>query len=71
MNQTREGTMKKLLCGAVAALAIGALGAGTAEAKNITVALVPGLTTDAFYITMHKGAQAAADPPPVFAPATR
>lgn len=53
--------MKKLLCAAVAALAIGALAAGQAEAKNITVALIPGLTTDAFYITMHKGAQAAAD----------
>jgi ribose transport system substrate-binding protein len=29
--------------------------------KKYTVALIPGLTTDAFYITMHKGAQAAAD----------
>ncbi|HZC34944.1 MAG TPA: ABC transporter substrate-binding protein [Chthoniobacterales bacterium] len=31
------------------------------EKKKFTVALIPGLTTDAFYITMHKGAQAAAD----------
>ena len=31
------------------------------EKKKYTVALIPGLTTDAFYITMHKGAQAAAD----------
>ena len=30
-------------------------------AKKYTIALIPGLTTDAFYITMHKGAQAAAD----------
>jgi ribose transport system substrate-binding protein len=28
--------------------------------KKYTIALIPGLTTDAFYITMHKGAQAAA-----------
>ena len=32
-----------------------------AAAKKHTFALVPGLTTDAFYITMHRGAQAAAD----------
>src|ERR1700751_5257699 len=29
--------------------------------KKFTVALIPGLTSDAFYITMHRGAQAAAD----------
>ncbi|NCO86585.1 MAG: ABC transporter substrate-binding protein [Rhodobacterales bacterium] len=32
-----------------------------AESHSFTIALVPGLTTDAFYITMQKGAQAAAD----------
>lgn len=31
------------------------------DTKKYTVALIPGLTTDAFYITMRKGAQAAAD----------
>ncbi len=31
------------------------------DAKKFSIALVPGLTTDAFYITMRKGAQAAAD----------
>jgi ribose transport system substrate-binding protein len=31
------------------------------EKKKFTIALIPGLTTDAFYITMRKGAQAAAD----------
>lgn len=31
------------------------------ESKKYTIALIPGLTTDAFYITMRKGAQAAAD----------
>ncbi len=39
------------------------MGATTAFAQKtkFTIALVPGLTTDAFYITMQKGAQAAAD----------
>ncbi len=32
-----------------------------AQDSKFTIALVPGLTTDAFYITMHRGAQAAAD----------
>jgi len=32
-----------------------------AKAEDFTIALVPGLTTDAFYITMERGAQAAAD----------
>jgi len=31
-----------------------------AQDKKFTIALVPGLTTDAFYITMHRGADAAA-----------
>ena len=54
----------KSMIAALAALAIGAtavaLPAAAAD-KKFTIALVPGLTTDAFYITMHKGAQAAAD----------
>ena len=55
--------MLKIIGAAVAALAVGALAGGSAEAagKKLTIALIPGLTTDAFYITMHKGAQAAAD----------
>src|ERR1700719_4018219 len=32
----------------------------SAADKKYTIALVPGLTTDAFYITMHRGADAAA-----------
>lgn len=36
-------------------------GARAASGKRFTIALVPGLTTDAFYITMHRGAQAAAE----------
>lgn len=54
--------MFKTLGAAVVALAIGVAVAGPAQAdgKKLTIALVPGLTTDAFYITMHKGAAAAA-----------
>ncbi len=51
--------------GAFVALAIGAAAFGSAAGAlaqdKPTVALIPGLTTDAFYITMEKGAQAAAD----------
>jgi ribose transport system substrate-binding protein len=32
-----------------------------AQDKDLTIALIPGLTTDAFYITMRKGAEQAAD----------
>jgi len=35
-------------------------GKARADTRSFTVALIPGLTTDAFYITMHRGAQAAA-----------
>ena len=50
------------------ATAVGALAAGVsavagrvaAKDKTLTIALIPGLTTDAFYITMRKGAEAAA-----------
>ncbi|MBB3285705.1 MULTISPECIES: ABC transporter substrate-binding protein [Rhizobium] len=52
-----------LKASAVASLATGvAAVAGTARAadKKFTIALIPGLTTDAFYITMRKGAEAAA-----------
>ncbi len=34
--------------------------ASAADTKKFTIALIPGLTTDAFYITMHKGAEQAA-----------
>lgn len=52
--------MRKLLktAAVVAALA----GASTAHAQDdINITLIPGLTTDAFYITMNRGAQAAAE----------
>ena len=45
-----------------AALVAALCTSGTVQAQEeITITLVPGLTTDAFYITMNRGAQAAAD----------
>ncbi|MBZ9857963.1 substrate-binding domain-containing protein [Mesorhizobium sp. CA13] len=55
--------MKKIVA-ALAALAVSAsvlIAPAQAQDKKYTIALVPGLTTDGFYITMRKGAQAAAD----------
>lgn len=49
--------MKKILAAALALTLSGPLQAQ----DDISIVLVPGLTTDAFYITMNKGAQAAAD----------
>ncbi len=46
--------------GAAALAASLAAGRSRAAGREYTVALVPGLTTDAFYITMHRGAAAAA-----------
>ena len=45
-----------------AAVACGTLGASAPvrAADPCTIALIPGLTTDAFYITMRKGAEMAA-----------
>ena len=58
--------MRKLLSAVRGAALIGAmLGASAADDARAqdkpVIALIPGLTTDAFYITMRKGAQAAAD----------
>ncbi len=54
---------RKFACAFVSLLALSGLIAGSANAagKRLTIALVPGITTDAFYITMRRGAQAAAD----------
>ncbi|MFT4184604.1 MAG: substrate-binding domain-containing protein [Rhizobium sp.] len=52
-----------LKASAVATLATGVAavaGGVKAQDKKFTIALIPGLTTDAFYITMRKGAEAAA-----------
>ncbi|HET6521365.1 MAG TPA: hypothetical protein VFG47_16320, partial [Geminicoccaceae bacterium] len=56
--------MKRLSAAAVGAAGLGAgwvASPASAQDKDFTVALIPGLTTDAFYITMRKGAQHAAD----------
>jgi ribose transport system substrate-binding protein len=54
--------MRKLLAAAFGAiLLVGASADHASAQKKPVIALIPGLTTDAFYITMHKGAQKAAD----------
>ena len=52
--------MRNLIRSAALAATIGAAGMAQAQ-EDITITLVPGLTTDAFYITMNRGAQAAAE----------
>ncbi|RNF33574.1 ABC transporter substrate-binding protein [Paracoccus methylarcula] len=52
--------MKNLIGSTLFAAVLGMAGAAQAE-EDFTIALVPGLTTDAFYITMNRGAQAAAE----------
>lgn len=52
--------MRNLVKAMAFAAALGTGGAAAAQ-DDITITLVPGLTTDAFYITMNRGAQAAAD----------
>ncbi|MCX5514051.1 sugar ABC transporter substrate-binding protein [Kaistia algarum] len=59
----RRSVIKMAVAAALAAsIGLPAMGGvAHAQAKKYTIALIPGLTTDAFYITMRKGAQAAAD----------
>jgi ribose transport system substrate-binding protein len=63
---TKEETMErrsffKIAAAATIATSIAcAAGQAGAADKTFTIALIPGLTTDAFYITMRKGAEAAA-----------
>ncbi len=54
---------RAILGGLTAGLALAAAttSGSRAAGKRPTVALIPGLTTDAFYITMHRGAAAAAE----------
>jgi ribose transport system substrate-binding protein len=58
--------MKRWISAFVAVAAFGLVASSTidvasaADTKKYTIALIPGLTTDAFYITMHKGAEQAA-----------
>jgi ribose transport system substrate-binding protein len=55
---------RRTLLGAAGLAALAGVAPRTVSAQDApqyTIALVPGLTTDAFYITMNRGAQAAAD----------
>ncbi len=52
--------MRNLIGTTLFAATLGLGGAAQAQ-EDFTITLVPGLTTDAFYITMNRGAQAAAD----------
>ena len=56
--------MKKLLAATLGAAVLSTAIAATpaaAQDDKLTIALIPGLTTDAFYITMRKGAEHAAE----------
>ncbi|MGH1477483.1 MAG: ABC transporter substrate-binding protein [Geminicoccales bacterium] len=52
--------MRNLMKSVAFAAALATAGAAQAQ-EDISITLVPGLTTDAFYITMNRGAQAAAE----------
>ncbi|MBB4006240.1 ABC transporter substrate-binding protein [Allorhizobium taibaishanense] len=56
----RRSFFKIAAAASIAASAALTSGHASAQDKKFTIALVPGLTTDAFYITMRKGAEAAA-----------
>lgn len=54
--------MKNAVRSTIFAAAVGFAGSAQAlEPEDINIVLIPGLTTDAFYITMNRGAQAAAE----------
>lgn len=57
----RRSILKAVAAAALATTIGLAAGPSFAQEKKFTIALIPGLTTDGFYITMRKGAQAAAD----------
>lgn len=56
----RRSFFKAAAVATLAAPAIITTESASAQDKKFTIALIPGLTTDAFYITMRKGAEAAA-----------
>ena len=56
----RRSFIKTTAAMMIAAPAGLAASSARAQDKKFTIALIPGLTTDAFYITMRKGAEAAA-----------
>ena len=58
--KTGRYLVRNIIMSAAVAMALGGVGAAQAQ-DDINITLVPGLTTDAFYITMNRGAQAAAE----------
>ena len=59
-DQMDRRSAVKLMGAAAAVAGLGALPGRARAADKITIALVPGLTADGFYVTMHHGAEAAA-----------
>lgn len=53
-------SLLKMLGAASAAAGTGLITSTAHAADAVTIALIPGLTADGFYVTMHKGAEAAA-----------
>src|SRR5580698_9914794 len=53
-------SLMKIMGAASAAAGLGVLPGRANAAEKVTIALIPGLTADGFYVTMHKGAEAAA-----------
>jgi len=54
-------SLLKMVGAASAVTGTGLLTSTARAADKVSIALIPGLTADGFYVTMHKGAQAAAD----------
>jgi len=50
----------KMMAASTAAAGTAAMASKASAADTVTIALIPGLTADGFYVTMHKGAEAAA-----------
>ncbi|MBI2718965.1 MAG: substrate-binding domain-containing protein [Rhizobiales bacterium] len=50
----------KMMGAATAAAGTSLIAGKASAAEKVTIALIPGLTADGFYVTMHKGAEAAA-----------
>ena len=53
-------SLLKMMGAATAVAGAALLPRGAQAADKVTIALIPGLTADGFYVTMHKGAEAAA-----------
>jgi ribose transport system substrate-binding protein len=53
-------SLMKIVGAASAAAGLGMLPGKASAAEKVTIALIPGLTADGFYVTMHRGAEAAA-----------